>query len=124
MSQGGYGTVKVELKLGTFYWDKSKELNNPVTFDNFQFYLMSNVDNPPELTVDSSLPTKFGKGATVDFKPYVSAYDLEDAKHITITDAMIDLSDVNMNAAGVYTVVYTVADSQEMKQHLNLKLKF
>jgi hypothetical protein len=123
MSQGGYGTVKVELKLGTFYWDKSKELNNPVTFDNFQFYLMSNVDNPPELTVDSSLPTKFGKGATVDFKLYVSAYDLEDAKHITITDAMIDLSDVNMNAAGVYTVVYTVADSQGNEATLELEIE-
>ncbi|HQC30103.1 MAG TPA: DUF5011 domain-containing protein, partial [Acholeplasmataceae bacterium] len=122
-SQGGYGTVKVELKLGTFYWDKSKELNNPVTFDNFQFYLMSNVDNPPELTVDSSLPTKFGKGATVDFKPYVSAYDLEDAKHITITDAMIDLSGVNMNAAGVYTVVYTVADSQGNEATLELEIE-
>lgn len=123
VSQGGLETVKVELKLGTFYWDNNKELNNPVTFDNFQFYLMSNTDNAPELTINTMLPTKFGKGATVNFTEYVTAYDVEDAQHITITSEMVDISNVNMNAAGVYTVVYRVSDSKGNEATISLKIK-
>ena len=119
----GASSVKLELKIGTFFWDGAKEMNNPVTIDNLQFFLLSNEDNAPELKIDKNLPTKFGKGATVDFKPYVYAYDVEDGGVIEILDSHIDLSGVNMNAAGKYNVVFKVKDSTNHEATITLPIE-
>ena len=111
-SQGGIGSVKLELKLGTFYWDGAKEINNPVTIDNLQFYLVSNENNAPEISAVANMPTAFGKGeAAPDLTGHITAYDVEDGANIEITSSMVDMSQVDMTKAGVYTVTFTVPDS-------------
>ena len=112
MSEGGIGTVKLELKLGTFYWDGNKELSNPVALDNLQFYLVSNTDNAPEIKEVDNMPTAFAKGeALPDLTGHITAYDVEDGGNITITSDMVDMSAVDMNTPGKYTVNYAIPDS-------------
>ena len=122
VSEGGLETVKMELKIGTIYWG-SNEKKNPVTFDDLQFYLLSNQDTAPTIEAVEGLPTTFGAGATVDFTKYVTAYDLEDGKNIEITNDMVDLSGVNMAAAGNYEVVFKVKDSANNEAVYKLPIK-
>ena len=110
-SQGGMNTIKLELKLGTHYWNNEQEIGNPVTIDNLQYYLLSNQDNAPEITPVKGLPTTFGVNEVVDFKQYITAYDLEDGGNIEITDSMVDLSGVDMTKPGNYVVKYNVTDT-------------
>ena len=97
VSQSGHKSFNFELKLGHVDGDynTSKYVNNPVYFDNMQFYLLSNENTAPEITPVKGLPTTFGKNATLpSFADYVVAYDLEDGGVLTLTDANIDLSKV------------------------------
>ena len=114
VSQSGHKSFNFELKLGHVDGDynTSKYVNNPVYFDNMQFYLLSNENTAPEITPVKGLPTTFGKNATLpSFADYVVAYDLEDGGVLTLTDANIDLSKVDVTKAGTYPVTITVKDS-------------
>ena len=109
-SSVGSNVVKFELQLGSIDWSDA-ENNNVVYFDNMQFYLLTNDNDLPVITIDESKPTTFAKDAEMpDFKEYFSASDTEDGQ-IAITDEMLDLSDVNMAVAGDYEVILTVVDS-------------
>ena len=118
----GYNTVKFELKIGTFTWG-GEEQGNTVYFDNLQVYLLTNDNHAPVLTIDPELPTTFAKGADKpDLTQYVSAFDREDAASIAIAASNITEA-INMAEAGVYDVVYTVADSEGEEATLTLKIK-
>ena len=111
-SQTGKNGVSIELKIGTYDWNTSTEQMNPVHFDNMQFYLLSNENNAPEITPVAGKPTTFGKGQELpSFVDYVEAYDLEDGGTLTLTEANVDLSKVDVNNAGVYPVTITVTDT-------------
>ena len=121
-SEGGMNVVKIELKVGTFTWG-AEEQGNTVYFDNVQVYLLTNENSAPTFTLKKNLPTTFGKGQDKpDLTQYVTAYDREDASNIAITAANITES-VNMNQAGIYDVVYKVADSNGKEATYTLKIK-
>ena len=122
VSQSGMKTIKMELKLGSIYWGTNEKMN-PVTFDNVQFYLLSNGDSAPTITLDETLPTTFGANEVVDFTKYITAYDLEDEAYITITSDMVDLTNVNMAVAGTYEVIFRVKDSANNESVFKLPIK-
>lgn len=108
-SSDGSANVKFELQLGSIDWSAA-ESNNVVYFDNMQFYLLSINNSLPEITEKADIIKTYAVGAEMpDFKAMVEINDLEDGA-IEVTDSMIDASDVDMSAAGQYTVVYTVTD--------------
>ena len=109
-SSAGSNVLKFEIKLGTITWG-SEESNNKIYLDNAQFYLLSMEDEDPVIHLVPDQVVTFAAGATApDWKTYVTISDLEDGS-ITVTDAMVDATDVNMNVAGTYDVVYTVTDN-------------
>ena len=121
-SQGNMDVAKIELKIGTFTWG-GEEQGNTVYFDNCQIYLLTNENAAPKLTINTDLPTTFGKGATKpDLTKYVLAHDLEDAADIAITAADITES-IDMSKAGTYDVVYKVKDSEGKEATITLKIK-
>lgn len=120
----GNNSIKLELKVGTYTWG-SEEQMNPVHFDNMQFYLLSNDNTAPVITPIEGKPTTFGKGSTLpSFTSYVEAYDLEDGGILTLTDANVDLSQVDVNKVGTYPVVITVRDSggKEVSHTITIKI--
>ena len=123
-SADGYTGISCELKNGgAFDWNAEKEVGNTFYFDNLQFYLLTNENAAPQLTINKDLPTTFGKGQEKpDLTQYVIAYDREDAANITITAANITES-IDMAAAGTYDVVYEVADSEGKKATITLQIK-
>ena len=123
-SADGYSGISCELKNGgAFTWNTAEEVGNTFYFDNLQFYLLSNENAAPTLTINKDLPTTFGKGQEKpDLTQYVTAYDREDATNITITAAHITES-INMAAAGTYDVVYKVADSEGKESTITLQIK-
>ena len=109
-STDGSNIIKFEIQLGSINWSAA-ENNNVVYIDNAQFYLLTNDNKAPEITINSELPTTFAAGSEMpDFKAYFTAHDLEDGA-IEMVDAMIDASAVNMAVAGTYEVVATVTDT-------------
>lgn len=108
-SSAGSNVVKFEIKLGTITWG-SEESNNKVFIDNAQFYLLSQVDDAPVITVVPDKPVSFPAGTALpDFLTYVTINDKEDGM-IAVTSGMINASALNMNVAGTYDVVFTVTD--------------
>ena len=121
-SQGNMDVVKTEFKIGTFTWG-GEEQGNTVYFDNVQYYLLTNENTAPKLTVNTDLPTSFGKGeAKPDLTKYIIAHDLEDAADIEITAANITES-IDMSKAGTYNVVYKVADSEGKESTITIQIK-
>ena len=115
--------VKIEFKVGSYDWGENERVNT-LYMDNLQFYLLSNDNYPPELTLNDELPTTFGKGDPLpDFTEYIIAYDFEDSAEIEILPAYIDASAVNMNAAGEYDVLFSVPDSDGAVATYTLKIK-
>jgi len=123
-SADGYTGISCELKNGgAFDWVAEKEVGNTFYFDNLQFYLLSNQNAAPTLTINKDLPTTFGKGQEKpDLTQYVIAYDREDARNIDITAAHITEA-IDMNTPGTYDVVYKVADSEGAEATITLKIK-
>ena len=123
-SVNGYTAIECELKNGgAFTWNSAEEVGNTFYFDNLQFYLLSNENAAPTLTINKDLPTTFGKGQDKpDLTQYVTAYDREDAANITITAAHITET-IDMSKAGTYDVVYKVADSEGKEATITLKIK-
>ena len=65
----------------------------------------------------------FGKNATLpSFADYVVAYDLEDGGVLTLTDANIDLSKVDVTKAGTYPVTITVKDSGDKESSYTFEI--
>ena len=125
VSQTGSNAIAMELKTGgnVHNYDRTREVGNTFYFDDFQFYLVTNENSAPQFSVNSNLPTTFGKGQEKpDFTQYVTAYDREDSAAIAITAANITES-VNMNQAGVYDVVYKAVDSEGKEGTFTLKIK-
>ena len=121
-SQAKMPVIKFELKIGTFTWG-GEEQGNTVYFDNLQVYLLTNENTAPKLTINTDLPTSFGKGeAKPDLTKYVIAYDREDAEYITITAANITES-VDMSKPGTYEVIYKVGDSEGKESQIALRIK-
>ena len=121
-SQGNMDVVKTEFKIGTFTWG-GEEQGNTVYFDNVQYYLLTNENSAPKLTINDDLPTSFGKDeAKPDLTKYVLAHDLEDAADIEITAANITES-IDMSTPGTYEVVYKVADSEGKESTIKLQIK-
>ena len=123
-SQGSdSNVVKVEFKVGTFTWGSEERLNT-VSLDNVQFYLLSNENHAPELTLNEDLPTTFAKDeAMPDFTQYIKAYDQEDAQYITVLASHINASAVNMSAVGEYDVIFTIPDSEGEEATYTLRIK-
>ena len=110
LSSAGSNVVKFEIKLGTITWG-SEESNNKIYLDNAQFYLLSMEDEEPTINLVPDQVVTFAAGATApDWKTYVTINDLEDGV-ITVTDAMVDATDVDLTTAGTYDLVFTVTDS-------------
>ncbi|MDD4166742.1 MAG: DUF5011 domain-containing protein [Endomicrobiaceae bacterium] len=106
----GSNVVKIEFKVGSFDWGANERLNTTY-LDNLQFYLLSNENYPPELTLNDDLPTTFGKGeALPDLTQYISAYDVEDGGAILVIADYINAADVDMSKAGEYEVIYSIPD--------------
>ena len=64
----------------------------------------------PIITEVAALATEFEYGSTApDWKTYVTASDNADGS-ITITDAMVDTSNVDMDTVGTFDIVFTVED--------------
>ena len=121
-SQGNMDVVKTEFKIGTFSWG-GEEQGNTVYFDNVQYYLLTNENSAPKLTVNEDLPTTFGKGQEKpDLTKYIIAHDLEDASDIEITAANITET-IDMSKAGTYDVTYKVADSEGKESTITIKIK-
>ena len=109
-STDGSSVVKFEIKLGTITWG-SEEIDNAVSIDNAQFYLLTMTDNAPTIHIVPEMQTTFVVGDTApDWKTYITISDAEDGD-ITVTDEMVNATAVNMNAVGDYDVIYTVTDS-------------
>ncbi|MBO4623112.1 MAG: DUF5011 domain-containing protein [Bacilli bacterium] len=123
-SANGYSGISCELKNGgAFTWNAAEEVGNTFYFDNLQFYLLSNENAAPTLTINKDLPTTFGKGQDKpDLTQYVTAHDREDAADIQITAAHIT-ENVDMSKAGTYDVVYKVADSEGKEATITLQIK-
>ncbi len=121
-SEDGRDVIKVEIQLGTFTWSSS-EVNNPVNIDNFQYYLLTNVNNEPVISAVKGKATAFVKDSTLpDFKEYVTINDVEDG-NIVVTEEMVDASAVDITKAGDYVVVYTVTDSGGATTTYSLNVK-
>ncbi len=119
----GSNVVKIEFKVGSFDWGENERVNT-LYMDNLQFYLLSNENLPPEITLDDELPTTFGKGEDLpDFKNYITAYDFEDSEEIEIIDDYIDASAVDMSKAGEYEVIFSIPDSDGEVATFILKIK-
>ena len=123
-SSVGSNVIKFEIQCGSIYW-AAEENNNVLYFDNMQFYLLSNDNKAPEISVNEALPTTFAVGAELpDFKTYFEASDLEDGA-IALTDEMLNLGGLSSSAAtGKYTVTLTVKDSagQEVSKSIEITL--
>ena len=120
-SSDGSNVVKFEIQCGSIYW-AAEENNNVLYFDNMQFYLLSNVNKFPEVSLVEGLPTTFAKDSVLpDFTTYFTASDLEDGE-IVVTSEMIDLSQVDITTAGKYTIVCTVKDSGNQETSVELEI--
>ncbi|MDI6452770.1 DUF5011 domain-containing protein [Peloplasma aerotolerans] len=110
LSAAGSNVVKFEIKLGTITWG-SEESNNKISIDNAQFYLLTMEDDDPVISPVADKQLTFAVGDTApDWTEYVTIFDTEDGS-IPVTAAMVDDSDVDMDAVGTYDVVFTVTDS-------------
>ena len=105
--------VKLEIKLGRYDGNLEREVNNKVNIDDIQYYLLTNDDNAPVLTVDENAATTFPKGSNLSgLTNLVKAWDMEDGAYVEITSDMIDTSKVDANTPGTYEVTYNVPDSK------------
>jgi hypothetical protein len=86
------------------------EQTAPIHFDDFTYTSVAAEDMGPVIT-DNVLETSFEAGSVApDFTAYISATDNIDGV-ITITAAMVDITDVDMSSVGTFDVVYSVTDS-------------
>lgn len=110
-SEDGAKGIKFEIQLGSINWSES-ENNNVVRFDNCQFYLLSNDNDAPVVSLAEGARTTYVMNSELpDFVSMFEANDKEDGK-INITLANIDSSNVDMTKAGTYEVIVTVLDSE------------
>ena len=122
VSRDGSNGIKFEIHCGPIYW-AADEADNTVYFDNMQFYLLSNENKVPTISVVEGLPTSFGKNAELpDFTKYFQASDLEDGE-IEIIPQMLDLSGVDFTTPGTYTVICTVIDSGNQQATASFEIK-
>lgn len=121
-SQNGLNRVAWELKVGSITWGDD-EKNNKIYFDDTQFYYLSMQDEAPEITPKTGIKTTYAVGDQLpDFTQLVRVIDKEDGE-ITVTNDMVDASQVNMNQPGEYDVIYTVTDSYGNEVSYTLKIK-
>lgn len=120
-SRDGSKVIKFEIQLGSIDWS-GNESDNTVYIDNFQFYLLSNESNAPVINTVSGIKTTFAKGEEMpDFTKYFTITDVEDGP-IEVTSEMIDVSSLDMNTPGKYTVKITVTDTDEEVTEATLKI--
>lgn len=109
-SSAGSKTIKLEIQLGKISGG-NEEVNNTVYLDNMQFYLLSFGNEEPLITNKGNIKTTFALNSVLpNFKNYIDVYDKEDGK-ITVTDEMVDISNIEVDKVGSYDVIYDVTDS-------------
>ncbi len=89
-----YGNYKDQYPVGDIY------------IKEFGLYIISNENQIPTMTVDTTLPTILVKGTALDLSKYVKAHDVEDG------DLTVKITgNVDTNTKGTYTVKFEAIDS-------------
>lgn len=108
-STNGDTTLNLEVNLGCFYWDATKESNNKTFIDNFVISEVTFPDSQPPVFsgLDSVTVT-----ANSDYNPIigVTAFDLVDGD-VTSSIEMDDTS-YDLTTPGTYNVKFTVSDKE------------
>jgi hypothetical protein len=111
-SSAGYTDFKIELNLGSINYDSSKE-GGITSFTNVYMYkVVTSFEAPTyELNHGANLPVKFTVGDTApNWADYVTFMDMSK----NILTPTIDATAVDMNAVGVYDIIFTATDSHDM----------
>ncbi len=78
------------------------------------------IPDEPTITEKTSINKVFIQGAaTPDFKSFVTITD-SDGSNVTVTDAMVDLADVDMATVGTFVITYTFTNANSQTVTLDL----